>query len=64
MGSNPGHDVGPGLIWPVVLMLLTVGMALALLRLDLQTAAAVERGDPPASFVVVFTPATYGPPPR
>lgn len=56
-------EVGPTLIVCVAAMVLTITAALFLLRLDLQTGAAVDRGDPPAPFVVVWTPATYSPPP-
>lgn len=40
--------------------LLVVGVALAILRIDLQQ----DTTGPPPAFVVVGTPTTYGPPPR
>lgn len=56
-------EVGPTLIVGLVVMVLTIAAALGLLFVDLKTGAAVDRGEPPAPFVVVWTPATYSPPP-
>lgn len=53
------RDVGPLLVSAVVVMVVVVAVTLRVLFLDL----AQTGSPPPAPFVVVGTPTTYGPPP-
>jgi hypothetical protein len=41
-----------------------VGLALAILRIDIRHEQAIEDGYPVPAFSVVVTPSPYGPPPR
>lgn len=64
MNPPHGNDVGNAIIGAVAVMMLSIALALTVLFLDLRHRAAVEEtGRPPAPFVQVVTPTTYGPPP-
>lgn len=57
------ENVPRWLVALVVVMLTAVVLGLTVLIIDLRHRAAVEDGAPPPAFVVVATPAPYGPPP-
>lgn len=57
------HEVSPWLIAGVGIAALVVAVLLAVLRLDLETASAEQRGRTVAPYQVGATPTTYGPPP-